>query len=135
MLLTWEQMNDCILQMKDLMRSQGLEFTCGVMPGVRREEWEALKTKESWDKLRAEESRKMSGITEREALARAICKVATDEFWEGIWWVPDGTGNVRNATPGECATEIQRLRAALAEICRSPIEARSVNIAREALCL
>lgn len=40
---------------------------------------------------------------------------ADDEFWEGIWWVPDGTGNVRNATPKECAAEIKRLRAACLE--------------------
>lgn len=33
----------------------------------------------------------------------------TTEFYGGIWWVPDGT-QMRNATPGECATEIMRLR-------------------------
>lgn len=38
---------------------------------------------------------------------------AFDEFWEGIWWVPDVAGKVRNATPGECAAEIKRLRAEL----------------------
>lgn len=38
---------------------------------------------------------------------------AADEFWGGIWWVPDGTGSLRNATPGECAHEIQRARAAI----------------------
>ena len=32
------------------------------------------------------------------------------EFWGGLWWVPDGAGKVRNATPGECAEEIKRLR-------------------------
>lgn len=39
-----------------------------------------------------------------------------DEFWGGIWWVPDGTGSLRNATPGECATEIQRARAAVSRL-------------------
>lgn len=33
----------------------------------------------------------------------------------------------------DAAKEIELLRAALTEICRSPIEARSVNIARAAL--
>lgn len=33
-----------------------------------------------------------------------------DEFWQGIWWVPDVAGKVRNATPSECAAEIMRLR-------------------------
>lgn len=47
---------------------------------------------------------------------------ADDEFWEGIWWVPDGTGNVRNATPKECAAEIKRLRAACLEWQRTCFE-------------
>ena len=37
----------------------------------------------------------------------------TDEFHGGIWWVPAAEGGVRNARPGECAAEIQRLRAVL----------------------
>lgn len=38
-----------------------------------------------------------------------------DEFYGGIWWVPEGKG-MRNASPGECAREIQRLRAQLSKI-------------------
>jgi hypothetical protein len=40
----------------------------------------------------------------------------TDEFRFGIWWVPDEAQPVklRNATLGECAAEIIRLREALA---------------------
>lgn len=40
-------------------------------------------------------------------------KTTADEFYGGIWWVPDGAGKLRNATPGECAHEIQRERAAI----------------------
>jgi hypothetical protein len=40
----------------------------------------------------------------------------SDEFWQGLWWLPDGAGRLRNASPAECATEIQRLRACLAEL-------------------
>lgn len=34
-----------------------------------------------------------------------------DEFWNGIWWLPDGHGRLRNASVKECADEIKRLRA------------------------
>ncbi len=34
-----------------------------------------------------------------------------DEFFHGIWWVPDGPGMLRDARLSECATEIKRLRA------------------------
>jgi hypothetical protein len=45
----------------------------------------------------------------------------TDEFWSGVWWVPnDGADRIeyrlRSATLGECAAEIQRLRARVAEL-------------------
>lgn len=44
-------------------------------------------------------------------------KTTDDEFYGGIWWVPDGAGGgVRNATPGECAAEIKRLRALWSEL-------------------
>ena len=43
-------------------------------------------------------------------------KMTADEFYGGIWWVLDGSGKVRNATPGECAAEIQRLRAGIQAI-------------------
>jgi hypothetical protein len=36
-----------------------------------------------------------------------------DEFFKGIWWVPNESGGLRTATLGECAKEIQRLRAEL----------------------
>lgn len=39
-----------------------------------------------------------------------------DEFLYGIWWVPDGTGGLRNASPMECAAEIKRLRETLRSI-------------------
>lgn len=44
-----------------------------------------------------------------------------DEFWEGIWWVQDGTGKVRNATAGECAAEIARLRATVETWCNGQL--------------
>lgn len=37
-------------------------------------------------------------------------KPVPDEFWNGLWWVPDGVGRFRNASPRECAAEIMRLR-------------------------
>ena len=60
-----------------------------------------------------------------DAAAAAICerRNADDEFWEGIWWVPDGTGKVRNATPGECAAEIKRLRGVIMSVQRSSFDA------------
>lgn len=39
-----------------------------------------------------------------------------DEFLHGIWWVSDDVGGMRDASLGECATEIQRLRAKLRKI-------------------
>ena len=38
-----------------------------------------------------------------------------DEFYAGVWWVPDGSplGSLRSATLSECAAEIIRLREAL----------------------
>jgi hypothetical protein len=42
--------------------------------------------------------------------ARAIQALGGGEFWGEIWWVPNGAGKVRNATPKECAEEIKRLR-------------------------
>ncbi len=43
-----------------------------------------------------------------------------DEFYGGIWWVrvaPDC--GLRSASPGECAAEIKRLRAALMEVVKA----------------
>jgi hypothetical protein len=42
----------------------------------------------------------------------------TDEFWCGVWWVPDEArpGHLRSATPGECVTEIMRLRELVATL-------------------
>ena len=50
----------------------------------------------------------------------------TDEFWHGVWWVPDSDGGVRNATPGECAEEIKRLRKEL-EDCENAALNRSYD--------
>jgi hypothetical protein len=48
----------------------------------------------------------------------AIVKPETtdDEFRGGIWWIPDGAGTLRNATPRECAAEIKRARAAVSRL-------------------
>lgn len=36
-----------------------------------------------------------------------------DQFCGDIYWVKEPTGGLRNATPGECAAEIKRLRAGI----------------------
>jgi hypothetical protein len=46
-----------------------------------------------------------------------------DEFWHGLWWVPDAGGGLRTAKQSECTTEIKRLRALLAQPKESPHEA------------
>ena len=59
-----------------------------------------------------------------------------DEFYAGVWWVPDGSsplGSLRSATLSECAAEIIRLREALvlaqSEIARQdrPLTARETH--------
>jgi hypothetical protein len=38
-----------------------------------------------------------------------------DEFQQGIWWVPIAKIEMHAATPKQCAAEIKRLRALLAQ--------------------
>lgn len=63
-----------------------------------------------------------------------------DEFLHGIWWVSDGVGGLRDASLGECATEIKRLRAsvkAIVSVVNAPFGSEemfdAVNRAREIL--
>jgi hypothetical protein len=49
---TRERMIGFIRQAEDLAQSQGVKFTLDWFPGVSDEEWEALKTEETWNKLR-----------------------------------------------------------------------------------
>ena len=41
---------------------------------------------------------------------------AEDEFWHGIWWLPDFHGGLRSAETREYVAEIKRLRAEVARL-------------------
>ena len=50
-----------------------------------------------------------------------------DEFFGGVWWVPDGAGGVRSASPGECALALRQARAEIKRLTDLPDDAAEAS--------